>query len=181
MSVRSTSAEAYHSLEESGVLSAGRWEVYQDVFHNGPTTSGEFFARLATKSAIPSQKRARFTELREMGLFKECGVRKCNVTGFSAIEWDVTERVSPLARPKRKSLKSQLKVANERIAELEELLATAVADAPLACPGCASTGKLKRTPPEVIERLMNPTDKLKIIRCSDCGVALTKESTREAS
>jgi hypothetical protein len=166
--VRETSAEAYHSLEESGVLSVGRWEVYQDVFHNGPTTSGESLNRLNTKTSIPSQKRARFTELRAMGLLKEIGVRACAVTGFRAIEWDVTERADPLPLPKKKSAKACLKEAEARIEALESLLEAKE----VACSGCAALGRFKPIPRDVMTRLLNAEDELKSMNCRDCGIQL---------
>jgi hypothetical protein len=164
MPVRQTSVTAYNTLMASGSLSRGRKEVYDDVFHNGPTTSGEFFARVAKRSAIPSQKRARFTELRDMGLFIEVGTRACNVTGHSAIAWDVTNRSVPLPRLKQETKSEQLKKATQRIADLESML---VAGAPV-CPGCLAQGRSKILASAAIEHLA----KGKSLRCTDCGLRM---------
>ena len=37
--------------------------------------------------------RARFTELRELGVIYEKGERKCNITGRNVIEWDLTDKL----------------------------------------------------------------------------------------
>ncbi len=93
--IRTTSIEVYKFLEENGTLSAKRWEVYATVYNNGPMTSAEAFAKINEGKSIKSltQSRARFTELRGMGLLKETGERKCNITGHIVIEWDVTDQL----------------------------------------------------------------------------------------
>jgi hypothetical protein len=169
VTVRQTSILAYDALKRSGKLSAGRWEVYHDVFHNGPTTSGEFFARAAQTTTIPSQKRARFTELRDMGLFVEADVRPCKITGNRAIAWDVTGRSSPLALPKRKSYKAKLADAEDRIAELESALAASDARPPtVSCPGCAAQSRAKVLPQGILDAI----NAGKSTSCKDCGLRM---------
>lgn len=93
--IRTTSIEVYKFLEENGTLSAKRWEVYATVYNNGPMTSAEAFAKINEGKSIKSltQSRARFTELRGMGLLKETGERECTITGHTVIEWDVTDQL----------------------------------------------------------------------------------------
>ena len=93
--VRDTSIEAYNKIKENGLLSKRRWQVYDVVYNHGPMTSGEAFKILNNGSATKSltQSRARFTELREMGVFVELGERTCSVTGHAAILWDVTSKL----------------------------------------------------------------------------------------
>ena len=47
---------------------------------------------LSKNSAITSS-RARFTELRELGVIYEVRNRKCTITGRTSIEWDLTDRL----------------------------------------------------------------------------------------
>jgi hypothetical protein len=102
--VRQTSMDAYKSIKDNGLLSERRWQVYDVVFKHGPMTSGEAFGHL--NAGVPlrnlTQSRARFTELRECGVFAEVGERDCKVTGHNAIVWDVTDRL-PLKRRAKKT------------------------------------------------------------------------------
>lgn len=119
MTNRTTSIEVYKFLEENGVLSDKRWDVYRTVYKYGPMTSAEAFAKMTQGTAVKSitQSRARFTELREMGLFKEVGEKICTITGHKVILWDVTtELPTKLVVPETKSSK-----VNKVVTELNEL------------------------------------------------------------
>jgi len=92
---RSTSLAAYRALVEGGGLSRRRRDVYKALYHHGPATSAELFGHVADGVvANYTQSRARFTELREMGLIREVDERPCTVTGRKAIVWDVTPNVN---------------------------------------------------------------------------------------
>jgi hypothetical protein len=108
--IRTTSIETYRQIEAEGLLSRERWRVYSCVFHNGPLTSGEAFEILrAAEPRNPlSQSRARFTELRDMGVLCEIEERDCNISGRKCIVWDVTSNLpEPLpARDTRLSASS---------------------------------------------------------------------------
>lgn len=95
MSKRQTSIDAYNKIKEEGLLSRRRWEIYDVVFKNGPMTSAEAFRKLILANTIRNitQSRARFTELRDSGVFQECGTKVCSVTGMTVILWDVTSRL----------------------------------------------------------------------------------------
>lgn len=92
---RQTSIEAFREIQANGLLSQRRFEVYSVVYHHGPMTSAEAFKILNDQSPVKNltQSRARFTELREIGVFQEVGMRKCSVTGHKAIVWDVTDNI----------------------------------------------------------------------------------------
>lgn len=92
---RDTSILAYHKIKENGLLSQRRRQVYETVFNYGPMTSAEAFKIINQNSPIKNitQSRARFTELRSMGVFKEIGQKICSVTGHTAINWDVTSQI----------------------------------------------------------------------------------------
>lgn len=87
--VRETSADAYHAIEERGLLSQRRWAIYKWLYHNGPATQSEChkdgFPELQMDSVKP-----RFAELESRGVIRVVGERKCRVTGVNVTEWDVT-------------------------------------------------------------------------------------------
>jgi len=118
---RLTTLQAYHKLRDFGGLAAGRWHVFDLVWHRGPGTSAEILEediRTHPQRAL-TQSRARFTELRDMGLIAELGIVTCRVTGNRAILYDVTGRAEPLPLPrkrKRDSTKRQLLEEAHRIA-----------------------------------------------------------------
>jgi hypothetical protein len=89
--IRQTSIDAYRKIEAEGLLSKLRFTVYDCVFHFGPMTAQECAKKinpLHQKSITP-----RFSELESMGVLREVGERKCNVTGMTVIEWDVTKNL----------------------------------------------------------------------------------------
>ncbi len=100
METRQTSVAAYDRLVDGGVLSQRRAEVYSAVYNNGPATGSEICEVLTGQSSAYGIG-PRFTELRDMGLLREMGERKCKVTGQTVIVWDVTDRVDPLPLPKK--------------------------------------------------------------------------------
>lgn len=101
---RQTSTEAFLKIKQSGLLSKRRWQVYEAVYFLGPMTSAEAFNAINRGSPIKSitQSRARFTELRDMGVFSEVGIKICSVTGHRAIEWDVTKNLPTMIKKTKK-------------------------------------------------------------------------------
>src|SRR5579871_3487639 len=93
--MRQTSIQAFNTIKENGLLATRQLEVYECIFENGPLTSGEAFKIMNQKSPLRNltQSRARFTELRELGVIYEVRTRICSVTGMNVIEWDVTDRL----------------------------------------------------------------------------------------
>ncbi len=119
MTTRITSIEVYKYLEENDILSDKRWDVYRTVYKHGPMTSAEAFAKMTQGTAVKSitQSRARFTELREMGLFQEVGKKICSITGHEVILWDVTNNLpTKIVVPETKKQK-----VDKLVLELEQL------------------------------------------------------------
>tara|TARA_R110002012_G_scaffold128149_1_gene280393 strand:- start:1164 stop:1586 length:423 start_codon:yes stop_codon:yes gene_type:complete len=108
MKIRQTSINCYNKIKREGLLSKMRFKVYEAILNNAPCTSGEAFATMTTKENQISQSRARFTELRELGVIYEVQNRKCSITGMNVIEWDLTDRL-PL------NIKKTNKTKNQRI------------------------------------------------------------------
>jgi hypothetical protein len=100
--VRGTSIEAYNHIKEKGLLTGMRMAVYDAIYKSGECTSGEAFANYLSdndKSGFITQSRARFTELREMGVVYEKYERPCKITGRTAIVWALTGDLPiPLAK-----------------------------------------------------------------------------------
>lgn len=97
---RQTSIEAYRAIEESGLLSKRRWEVYRHVWHHGPLTQNEA-ARILTPGNVSGTISGRFSELKEMGLLIEVGKKNDPITGKSNYLWDATDRRVPIIKEKK--------------------------------------------------------------------------------
>jgi len=93
MNTRQTSIDCYNQIKIDGSLSKMRFEVYEAIFMNAPCTSSEAMINRLNSSNVLSQSRARFTELRELGVIYEKGEKKCSITGRNVIEWDLTDRL----------------------------------------------------------------------------------------
>ena len=118
MKTRQTSIECYNKIKEQGLLSNMRFKVYEAILKKAPCTSGEAFATMTTKENQISQSRARFTELRELGVIYEKGEKKCSITGRSVIEWDLTDRLPVNVKNPNKTKKQRL---NDALNSLREL------------------------------------------------------------
>jgi hypothetical protein len=118
MNTRQTSIDCYNKIKEEGLLSKMRLKVYEAILNNAPCTSGEAFATMTTKENQISQSRARFTELRELGVIYEVRNRKCTITGMNVIEWDLTDRLPVNIKKSTKTKKHRL---NDALSSLREL------------------------------------------------------------
>lgn len=117
---RVTSAIAFQKIKDDGLLAQRKWEVYETVYYHGPLTSAEAFNIMNKNKPVRNitQSRARFTELRDMGVLKEVGVRRCKITGHKVIEWDVTDQL-PRKREKPKTHKEKKKDILNRMRSLD--------------------------------------------------------------
>jgi len=93
MNTRQTSIDCYNEIKASGLLSKKRFEVYEAILKNAPCTSAEAMVGNLNSTNVLSQSRARFTELRELGVIYEKSIRKCRVTSRNVIEWDLTDNL----------------------------------------------------------------------------------------
>ena len=108
MKTRQTSIECYNKIKEQGLLSNMRFKVYEAILKKAPCTSGEAFATMTTKENQISQSRARFTELRELGVIYEKGEKKYSITGRNVIEWDLTDRLPVNVKNPNKTKKQRV-------------------------------------------------------------------------
>ena len=93
MNTRQTSIDCYNEIKTNGLLSKRRLEVYEAILKNAPCTSSEAMVGNLNYTNVLSQSRARFTELRELGVIYEKTERKCRVTKRNVIEWDLTDKL----------------------------------------------------------------------------------------
>jgi hypothetical protein len=118
MNTRQTSIDCYNKIKEEGLLSNMRFKVYEAILRKAPCTSGEAFATMTTKENQISQSRARFTELRELGVIYEKGEKQCSITGRNVIEWDLTDRLPVNIKNTNKTKKQRLDAALNALREL---------------------------------------------------------------
>lgn len=118
MNTRQTSIDCYNKIKQEGLLSNMRFKVYEAILRKAPCTSGEAFAIMTTKENQISQSRARFTELRDLGVIYEKGEKKCSITGRNVIEWDLTDRLPVNLKKTNKTKKHR---ADEALNSLREL------------------------------------------------------------
>jgi hypothetical protein len=101
--MRRTSIEAYHQIQDQGLLGRLQFLVYQLIFEHGPVTQAEVWKRTVgyqIRSITP-----RFSELEEMGVIEAVGERPCEYTGNVATIWDVTPNLP--VKPAKKITKPE--------------------------------------------------------------------------
>jgi hypothetical protein len=115
MNTRQTSIDCFNQIKQNGSLSKSRFKVYETLFMlNKPSTAREIFAIIPVVKIEPT----RLTELRELGVIYETGVRKCQITGMSSIEWDLTDNQPKKLLP-RVTAKQKLKKLEMMISDLD--------------------------------------------------------------
>tara|TARA_B110001452_G_scaffold119868_1_gene99454 strand:+ start:121 stop:543 length:423 start_codon:yes stop_codon:yes gene_type:complete len=118
MKTRQTSIDCYNEIKENKLLSKKRFEVFEAILKTAPCTSGEAFSTMTTKENQISQSRARFTELRELGVIYEKDVRKCRITNRNVIEWDLTGRLPKDVKLSKNNKKTRSENALNALREL---------------------------------------------------------------
>ena len=92
METRQTSIDCYNKIQAEGLLSKRRLEVLNTILESAPCTSSEAIVNAKVKFGVFGVS-SRFTELRDLGVIYEKGIKKCTVTGRNVIEWDLTDRL----------------------------------------------------------------------------------------
>ena len=82
---QATSRQAFLDILNSGALGASQKKVFETIFEAGAATGRELNDKLKSQSA-----HKRLSELQDMGLIREKGVRPCAVTGHDAVAWEIT-------------------------------------------------------------------------------------------
>ena len=118
MKTRQTSIDCYNEIKEEGLLSKMRFKVYESILTNAPCTSAEVLSTMLSKNSAITSSRARFTELRELGVIYEVQNRKCTITRRTSIEWDLTDRLPINIKKTNKTKKHRI---NDAINSFREL------------------------------------------------------------
>ena len=115
MTTRQTSIDCYNEIKQEGLLSKMRFEVYAALFSMGkPSTTREVYSTMN----VVKQEATRFTELRKLGVIYEVQNRKCTITGRTAIEWGLTDRLPVNIKNTNKTKKQRLDHALNSLREL---------------------------------------------------------------
>ena len=118
MKTRQTSIDCYNQIKEEGLLSNMRFKVYEAILKKAPCTSAEVLSIMLSKNSAITSSRARFTELRELGVIYEVQNRKCTITGRTSIEWDLTDRLPINIKNPNKTKKHRVDDALNSLREL---------------------------------------------------------------
>lgn len=115
MNTRQTSRDCFTQIKEEGLLSKMRFKVYSALLSMGkPSTTREVYETMD----VVKQEATRFTELRKLGVIYEVQNRKCNITGRTSIEWDLTDRLPVSIKKSNKTKKQKI---DEVLNSLREL------------------------------------------------------------
>jgi len=118
MTTRQTSIDCFNQIKEEGLLSNMRFKIYESILINAPCTSAEVLSTMLSKNSAITSSRARFTELRELGVIYEVQNRKCTITGRTSIEWDLTDRLPVNMKKTNKTKKHRTDDALNSLREL---------------------------------------------------------------
>jgi len=118
MKTRQTSIDCYNQIKKDGSLSNMRFKVYESILKNAPCTSAEVLSTMLSKNSAITSSRARFTELRRLGVIYEVRNRRCSITGRKSIEWDLTDRLPVNIKNPNKTKKQRVDDALNSLREL---------------------------------------------------------------
>lgn len=96
VSTRETSIDTYNIIKEKGMLSGLRFKVYDALTKYGPCTANELVKKMAESGDKLNSRdffAQRLSELRLQGVVREVDKRKCQITGYNAIVWEVTNEL----------------------------------------------------------------------------------------
>jgi hypothetical protein len=113
---RKTSIETFRQIEEEGMLSSRRLQVYSTLFKIGPATAAEISEAdrgSFTNPAKGDNSHARLSELKKMGCVEEVGERVCSITGRNVLVFDVTSDLPQKFEKEPSKLDSVIKQYND--------------------------------------------------------------------
>jgi len=93
--IRKTSIDAYKKINDLGLLSKRRLQVYNVLYNHGPLTGNEVLKHLIKEYGVSLGNApsiiSRLGELRKMEVVNELGKRTCSISKMNVILWDVTD------------------------------------------------------------------------------------------
>jgi hypothetical protein len=119
--VRKTSVEVYRRIEEEGLLSLRRSQVYKVLYEGGPMTGGEVAVKVKAMFGAWGHSetiRNRLTELRDMGCVDEIGEVKCPISGNQVYLYETNNNIPKKLEQKpskKKQLERQLEIARRSL------------------------------------------------------------------
>jgi len=96
--MRQTSIDCYNKIKAEGLLSKRRLEVLETLLQSAPCTSSEAIRNAGATFGVFGVS-SRFTELRDLGVIYEVGIKKCTITNRKVIEWDLTDKLPTKLKP----------------------------------------------------------------------------------
>ena len=116
---RETSAEAYNRIKANGLLGQRRFQVYEELYFNGPKSANQVVRTI--KANHPDIKDAslhgRLSELRDLGVVREVGFHRDEISGNKNILWDVTSNL-PVKPPKKLTRKERKQIIKELLTKI---------------------------------------------------------------
>jgi len=99
---KSTQRIAYLTIKDSELLSQRRFEVYEALYENGPSTTGEIWKKFFKRRGISQNSvNPRLSELVKCGVVEEAGKKECSVTGFTCTVWQVNDKLPKYEKKKK--------------------------------------------------------------------------------
>lgn len=117
MNTRQTSIDCFKQIQAQGLLSKRRLEVLETILQSAPCTSSEAIRNAKVTFGVFGVS-SRFTELRDLGVIYEKGIKKCTVTGRTVIEWDLTDRLPINTKLSTETKKDRINNALNALREL---------------------------------------------------------------
>jgi hypothetical protein len=90
---RQTSIDCYNQIKANGLLSKLRLRALNAMLYSSPCTAGELQSHIDRNQIQVKHSWKLLSQLRDLGVIYEKGIRKCNVTGKNVIEWDLTDKL----------------------------------------------------------------------------------------
>lgn len=110
---RQTSIDCYNQIKAEGLLSKKRMEIYKHLLNGSCITAKELEDKMNYNYA-----HQRLSEMRELGVIYERGIRECKVTGRQSIEWDLTDKLPKDTKPSTNRKKERASNALNALREL---------------------------------------------------------------
>ena len=120
-----TSRAAFEAAMGSGLIAERQRQVFEIVCLHGPLTANEAFnflqRRVGRAFRFDSNTRARFTELRELGVIEEAPARLCSVSHRRCIVWRATGN-APVRPPRRVRSRARIAELEGEVARLNQII-----------------------------------------------------------
>ena len=118
MAVRQTSIDCYNQIKANGLLSDLRLLTYHAMLNSAPCTAGELQKYIELNEIKVKHSWKLLSQLRDLGVIYEKGTKKCTITGKTAIEWDLTDKLPIKLETSANTKKNRVDTAINSLREL---------------------------------------------------------------